>query len=359
MTCREIENTLPGYLDDALSEEERRHIEEHLAACPQCREVLADLKRAVGLVQDIADVEPPPWLKQKIMAQVREEADRKKGIIQKLFFPLHIKIPLEAFATVLVAVLAFYMYKASGPEVSRIEPHSAPVYATGKDQVPAKSRQTPASAPPQTLAPRPLASEAAEKDKGLAPVSQPTREDEPRHAEKRIGGEGKLAERKPPPPLIKAEERETRPPKDKEVSDTVGLGRLQAFSHPQQAPLLEEKSKASADAVAQESRKQEAAPVAAQALTAAGPRPIDVTMYVRDTSAAVKAVEDILHEFNAQIIERQVQGGRAVLLAEIKGLYVKAFFEKLKGIGETRGIHALPNVSQGSVIVRTEIIRNN
>jgi hypothetical protein len=32
-------------------------------------------------------------------------------------------------------------------------------------------------------------------------------------------------------------------------------------------------------------------------------------------------------------------------MAEIKGLYVKAFFEKLKGINETRGIRALPDVS--------------
>jgi hypothetical protein len=117
MTCREIEERLSAYLDEPLPAEERRKVEEHLASCRSCARVLADLRKTVGLVRGLGEVEPPPWLRQNIMTRVREDAaPKKKGILKTLFFPLHIKVPIQAFAMVLIAVLAFQVYRTGEPE---------------------------------------------------------------------------------------------------------------------------------------------------------------------------------------------------------------------------------------------------
>ena len=54
------------------------------------------------------------------MNRVREEAEPKKGLLQRLFYPLHIKIPVEALATCLVVVLALFVYKNTEPEMKAL-----------------------------------------------------------------------------------------------------------------------------------------------------------------------------------------------------------------------------------------------
>jgi len=44
MNCRECEPMLTPYVDGELSEADRGRVEEHLSACPRCRERLAELK---------------------------------------------------------------------------------------------------------------------------------------------------------------------------------------------------------------------------------------------------------------------------------------------------------------------------
>ncbi|MCX5818881.1 MAG: DUF2275 domain-containing protein, partial [Deltaproteobacteria bacterium] len=111
MTCNEIENRLPAYLEDLLSPEEKKSIAGHLASCPRCSRAFAGLKKAEQLVQGLGEVEPPPFFEQRIMSRVREEAGQKQGILRRLFYPLHIKVPIQALATLLVAVLAIYVYQ--------------------------------------------------------------------------------------------------------------------------------------------------------------------------------------------------------------------------------------------------------
>src|SRR5512139_1944738 len=99
MTCHEINTLLPAYLEGVLSPEEKKNLEDHLVSCPLCRRDLENLRGAVDLVRGLPEVEPPPFFEQRIMARVREEARRKKGVLRMLFFPLPIKIPIQAMAT--------------------------------------------------------------------------------------------------------------------------------------------------------------------------------------------------------------------------------------------------------------------
>ena len=103
--CKDIENNLSLYLDDVLSKEDKAAVDEHLRSCRQCEEALARLRKTKELTNSLHEVEPPPWFRKKIMARVREEAG-KKSFLYKLFYPLQIKIPVQIFATVCIAVLA-------------------------------------------------------------------------------------------------------------------------------------------------------------------------------------------------------------------------------------------------------------
>jgi len=132
MTCNEIENLLPAYREDLLSPEERKIITGHLASCPRCSRAFADLKKAEALVRSLREVEPPPFFEQRIMSRVREEAGKKRGILRCLFYPLHIKVPIQALATLLVAVLTFYVYQSGDPEMKRMAPLPIPLTELGK-----------------------------------------------------------------------------------------------------------------------------------------------------------------------------------------------------------------------------------
>ena len=120
MECKIIREKLSAFLEGAVSPEESTLIGEHLQACQTCSMALEDLRKTEVLVKGLEKVEPPAWLKQKVMARIRAEEEAKKSILQKLFYPLHVKIPIEAFATVLIAVAAIYIFKAVEPDIERI-----------------------------------------------------------------------------------------------------------------------------------------------------------------------------------------------------------------------------------------------
>jgi len=117
MECNDIQEKLSAYMEGVISDDERSVIEEHLKSCQACRTSLDDLEKTVSYVKTLEVIEPPAWLTQKVMARVREEAASKAGFLHKLFYPLHIKLPVQAIATVLIAVSAFYIFKTIQPEV--------------------------------------------------------------------------------------------------------------------------------------------------------------------------------------------------------------------------------------------------
>ena len=45
MTCKEIEVLLPGMIDGALGDAEKKRIEAHLESCASCRQAFADLRK--------------------------------------------------------------------------------------------------------------------------------------------------------------------------------------------------------------------------------------------------------------------------------------------------------------------------
>ncbi|MBM4145773.1 MAG: DUF2275 domain-containing protein [Nitrospira sp.] len=117
MQCNDIQEKLSAYIDGDISSEERMLIDEHLKSCEQCNKTLAEMKKTTEYVRDLGDIEPPAWLTQKIMTKIRSEAGKEKSIWRKLFYPLHIKLPVEAAVAVLLAVTTIYIFKTMQPEM--------------------------------------------------------------------------------------------------------------------------------------------------------------------------------------------------------------------------------------------------
>lgn len=110
MNCEEVQKYLSDFLDKNLDVEYGAAIRDHLAICSLCREETAGLAACQRLVSGLPEVEPPVGFTTRVMADVREAAN-PPSLWERLFLPLGIKIPLQATAVVLIAVLAAYIYQ--------------------------------------------------------------------------------------------------------------------------------------------------------------------------------------------------------------------------------------------------------
>jgi hypothetical protein len=110
MNCEGVQKYLSDLLDKSLDVARARAIEDHLAACSRCSEEMASLAECQRLVSGLPAVEPPLGFTNRVMAEVREAAN-PPSLWERLFLPLRIKIPLQATAVVLIAVLAAYIYQ--------------------------------------------------------------------------------------------------------------------------------------------------------------------------------------------------------------------------------------------------------
>lgn len=64
-------------LEGAATPGERLLVRDHLSSCGECKAAVEELKRTIGLMKRLEEVDPPPWLSRKIMACVRKEAEKR------------------------------------------------------------------------------------------------------------------------------------------------------------------------------------------------------------------------------------------------------------------------------------------
>lgn len=82
MTHLEMENLISEYLEGQLTAVRQAEVETHLAACVECRALVADVRHAFELCHAVEPVEPPPWLVPKILRATLGE--RKPSLMQQL-----------------------------------------------------------------------------------------------------------------------------------------------------------------------------------------------------------------------------------------------------------------------------------
>jgi hypothetical protein len=79
MTCAELEILLCDYTDGTLPAEERTALESHLAGCPACAQLAADIAGVTAFIETVASIEPPAELVTRILHQIPDgkQAERR------------------------------------------------------------------------------------------------------------------------------------------------------------------------------------------------------------------------------------------------------------------------------------------
>lgn len=156
----EIKKMLSAFAGGDLAEQECRRIELHLAECPDCCSELANLRVLMRVIRSTPEVDPPPWMAARIMTSLKERQAHGRNWFHRFFFPLHIKLPIEALALLVVCVSGYYLSRNVESELRQpemIQRSEAPLsqqkpiqeqYGSGRRNLPAEAETGRSAVPP-------------------------------------------------------------------------------------------------------------------------------------------------------------------------------------------------------------------
>jgi hypothetical protein len=343
MKHAEVRQRLSAYLDGEVTDEEKVLIEEHLGSCPACASEVKELTKTIGHVKDIGEVEPPPWMARQIMTRVREEAGLKRGILRRLFFPLHIKLPIEAVALVLVTMSAYLVYRTEELQVRLGE--TPPVREYGNELK--KNVPAPATAPKEKR--------RISKKKGSETVPEPQR---PRHPENTMDKLQLPAPTRGPETLTPRNEAAPTPSEKKPESATkVEQSPLSAVTpkaarHPlPAAPSDEERSGLESKSVERQFGS-----------SAVGKRPAaSLKLEAADTVSTAREIEREISRLGGRVTKAESSEKARTLTIQVDARKLPTLLEKLRLLGNVSGTETQPHPAQEAreVTVIIEIAEGN
>jgi len=328
MNCRDVENNLPLYEEDALSVAEKQAIEQHLKSCLKCAKAFSQLEKTRRLVKGLAEVEPPPWFKQKIMSGVREEA-AKKSLAQKLFYPLRIKIPVQIMAAIFVAVFAVYIYRSGHEQMKFILPSTSPAPVIETNTGLSSEQTAKPSWTDKAVDKKKVYVPQGVQNKSIAAQDLPAGNDaaNARKLEKSIPQENERALTMDIAKTMKSDAAV-----DKKDSYFAALPKRQTNQSKVLSPSAVEMERKKEGYVLGASVKRSGSPEKQIPLPKAA-----FSLHVTDTNTAAKEVTKILEGFGARKIVTQNQNAKVFLTAEIKVNQVKDLIAQLNEIGRVEG----------------------
>jgi hypothetical protein len=305
MECTEVQKRLSAYIEKAVSPQQKALMDNHLKSCKRCKASLADLKQTITYVQQLKEVEPPPWLAQRVMARVRAAAGARQGIWQRLFSPFYIKLPLEAVALVVIAVGAIYILKAMQPAMQLAKiPTETREMAPASGEAPQK--ETPPVTDQKQLAPARAGDQLMYEKRGAIREAKELEEDQA--------------------PTSLAREEETAPPVG--YADQARVRRDAAPSSQGLRPTVAVKTKAEG---------------------------VLFVVSVKDIVMATKDIEAIVRELGGRAVTTGPREDKAVIAIELDSHQVQALFDRLTRIGEVQEEGATREFGEGAVDVRVEV----
>lgn len=296
-THEELRSMLPALAGGELTEVDRAGLEQHLAECESCRRELGQLQAVVQAIRSTAELEPPPWLAPRIMAQIREVAASRNSWFARLFLPLQVKLPLEALALVLICATAWYVMQDVERSQQRPQPVSeAPRVEADRKAAPRVSSGTePAAAPPAApqSAPGPRAAAPAQRsqaDSGFAP----------------------------PPATAPVPERAASPEQSRSAMESAPPATGYEPSAGVPAPAIERGMAAKRKAESGDSR-----------LDGAIPPPLRVRLVASDPAAFSDQLRELVQSLGGELLERR----NRTALIRIQGGRLPELFERLARLG--------------------------
>ena len=139
MNCREARELFSAKADDLLTAEQRAALDGHLQGCADCRHEWERFRQTVSLLHSVGEARAPAGFATRVMEASRREPWHRR-LLRGVFLPLHVRLPLEVAALVLVSTLAIFLYRQT-PELQRaVEAPQSGVVASAPD-APAKSAE--------------------------------------------------------------------------------------------------------------------------------------------------------------------------------------------------------------------------
>ena len=339
-----IRHRLSEYIDGTISADEKAEVETHLAACEKCSDALRELQKTVEHVRTIEEVEPPAWMTQKIMANVRAEAEQQRSIYQKLYSAFVVKLPVKAVAVVFLAAIAFTMYRDIRPQklpeapipqaavkkgappsvITKNEQSHAGESLLRSDQVPQKPAYkaldmkreygTPA---PSVLQDKAAASAPAEAKPFAAP--------EP--AQKAIGGQSNILSQK------------SRAAVEKEETSAPAMGFMAEREQRSEGMARAARAKA---ALSDES----------------GAYAAEIAVNVKDPDSAQKEVEKAASALGGRVIRTALPADTRQIIVSIAPDKYADLLSKLRTIGDVKGNVPVPAGREGHLTIRITMTKN-
>jgi hypothetical protein len=276
---------------------------------------------------------------QKIMARLKMEAKPETGFFRRLFFPLHIKLPLEAIALVLVTVTGYLVFKSAQPEMQLINPPSREEYGRELPEAP------PASAPtkPQTK----IKKSAKSKDeKALSPM--------------------------PVEPNTQLNAKQDQVPDTVPGFGSVGSSMNKSVSPAARMPDIIEKDEARPVPAPQAERsmqmqeryteraQSEMQGYSARKMKSMNVKPetsYSITLFINETDADESKVENEVEQLGGRILKAESAGNARVLTIQLQGQKIRLLVERLKALGKVTGREVVAGSAQknAELIMQIEI----
>jgi hypothetical protein len=345
MDHNDIRHRLSEYIDGSVTAEERAKLEEHLMTCSACSDALRELQKTIEHIKSVEEVEPPVWMTQKIMARVRPGAEEKKSLFQRFFFPLSVKLPIQAVAVLFLTVTAFYIYRniQSAPISSE-----APVqeFEAGKEPPPA-----------------PALRDKREEPKTSKDASAPAKKVPQAPEYKAL--DMKLEYEKPAPPVALGKAVESAPAAAKPFEPARKGQEGQSDEMPKEPRASANKQEASAPAMgltAGREPRMEGTALAGKAKAAmaegGAENAVDLTMKVREFDTAEKEIAMAVTAFGGKIIKTAPSVDKSVILVSINRDKFAEFLSKVKTIGDVKERVPTPIGREGHLTIRITMTKN-
>ncbi len=332
MNCHETRERLSGWLDEALAAPERAEVGAHLDGCPDCRRELGRLRAMLSLLSRVERPHAPVGFIDRVTAAAYP-VPWYRSLGRRLFLPLGIKLPVQAVAMLLIAILGVYLLQGT-PEMrdaARVEPEtpasrSEPLGTT--DAV---------ATPPPALGQRDL--KASKVDSGN--FSEPARRGS-RETENNVRDERRLDSPQSSPPLTSQEYRQ----EPKREADADRLQKAGApVSRAAPAPQVAASGAPAPAALPAESRgkKRDAAEGQSGALTPEPPamaaRPQSAVssvfgrLIVKSRPAAEQGLADLLARLGGTETGRWQEPGATVVEVRVPAARYADFVSGLTTVG--------------------------
>ncbi len=343
MTCDAARERFSEWLDDALDPGARAALDAHLAGCPECAREFDRFRRSVALLARVERPRAPAGFVDRVMAvvQARREPWHRR-LVRRLLFPLPVKLPLHAAATLVLAVLALQLLDRSPELEQATRRDAARDVGPGAPAVPAPAPDPPSAPALRALDAGPTApSGAGEPRQSARPGPAPPLRERAREAPEPAGaGRLETIRAEPAPaPSRPAEQARAAPGRDAAAD-------VQAREAPPLPPARERPAR---------SERLLAAPAPPAAAPLLRGPDVHGSLVVADAPAALAELDRLAAEVGAARIARRDEGDATVVQLVVPRSAWERLDAGLRGIG--RWAPTAPGELPGQVHVSVRVLR--